>query len=230
MPTVVPKEPVVAALTRCGAASTSCSPGSTTTDWATPTCLPGWDVKAVVAHVIGTESMLLGDSRTGRGGRPADARTHVRNDIGRFNEAWVVARRRRGAGRRAGPVPRPTIAQRTAPLEATARRSGTTVGFTPGRAGHVRPVHAHPRVRLLAARAGHPRRRRSAGRRAGSGRRARRSTRWRSAMGYVVGKKAGAPQGSRVRFELTGPAARTHQRRGRRAGRRRRRAVGPADR
>ena len=28
-------------------------------------------------------------------------------------------------------------------------------------------------------------------------------------LGYVVGKKAGAPQGSRVRFELTGPAART---------------------
>ena len=29
-----------------------------------------------------------------------------------------------------------------------------------------------------------------------------------SAIGYVVGKKAGAPQGSRVRFDLTGPAAR----------------------
>ncbi len=28
-------------------------------------------------------------------------------------------------------------------------------------------------------------------------------------MGYVVGKKGGAPQGSKVRFELTGPAART---------------------
>ena len=28
-------------------------------------------------------------------------------------------------------------------------------------------------------------------------------------MGYVVGKKAGAPDGSSVTFELTGPAART---------------------
>ena len=30
-----------------------------------------------------------------------------------------------------------------------------------------------------------------------------------AAMGYVVGKKAGAPAGSRVRIELTGPAGRT---------------------
>ena len=41
-----------------------------------------------------------------------------------------------------------------------------------------------------------------------------------AALGYVVGKKAGAPQGSRVRFELTGPAARDDRRRGRRTGRR----------
>ena len=46
-----------------------------------------------------------------------------------------------------------------------------------------------------------------------------------SAMGYVVGKKAGAPTGSRVRFELTGPAARRIDVEVGRAGGRRRRAL-----
>ena len=35
-----------------------------------------------------------------------------------------------------------------------------------------------------------------------------RSTRWSNALGFVVGKRAGAPTGSSVRFELTGPVAR----------------------
>ena len=57
-------------------------------DWARPTPLPGWRVQDVVAHVIGTESMLLGDPAPEVEVTAAD---HVRNDIGRFNEAWVVS-------------------------------------------------------------------------------------------------------------------------------------------
>ena len=58
-------------------------------DWARRPRCPGWGVKDVVAHVIGTESMLLGDAAP-----DVDVDrtpTHVRNDIGRFNEAWVVS-------------------------------------------------------------------------------------------------------------------------------------------
>ncbi|MDQ3469610.1 MAG: maleylpyruvate isomerase family mycothiol-dependent enzyme, partial [Actinomycetota bacterium] len=58
--------------------------------WSTPTALPGWDVKDVAAHVVGTEAMLLGeavpDVAIDRAERP-----HVRNDIGDFNERWIVA-------------------------------------------------------------------------------------------------------------------------------------------
>ena len=58
--------------------------------WRAPTALPGWDVQANVAHVIGTEKMLAGepgpDVEVDR-----EANPHVRNDIGAFNEAWVVA-------------------------------------------------------------------------------------------------------------------------------------------
>ncbi|MGM0619273.1 MAG: maleylpyruvate isomerase family mycothiol-dependent enzyme [Actinomycetota bacterium] len=58
--------------------------------WATPTGCPGWDVHDQLAHVIGVERTMLGD--------PADEvelpeLAHVRNDLGRFVEVAVQARR-----------------------------------------------------------------------------------------------------------------------------------------
>src|SRR5205807_1395740 len=56
--------------------------------WQTPTPLPGWCVRDVVAHMIGTESSLQGINAPA-----ADidltALDHVRNDVGAINEAWV---------------------------------------------------------------------------------------------------------------------------------------------
>ena len=159
MPTVVPKEPVVAALGEVWGRLDELLGGLDDNEWETPTCLPGWDVKAVVAHVIGTESMLLGDSA------PAvevdrEARDHVRNDIGRFNEAWVVA----VADEKPADVLtrfRDRIALRLDALDGDRPGAVGHRRVHTGRAGHLRAVHAHPRVRLLAARTGHPRRRRS---------------------------------------------------------------------
>ncbi len=57
--------------------------------WATPTECPGWSVHDNVAHMIGTERMLLGE-------QPSAAATdapHVRNDIGKANEAWIATYR-----------------------------------------------------------------------------------------------------------------------------------------
>src|SRR5918993_2848027 len=56
-------------------------------DWGRPTDCPGWTVHDNVAHVIGTEGLMEG--------RPAPEVEvgdvpHVRNDMGRFNEQWVV--------------------------------------------------------------------------------------------------------------------------------------------
>ena len=57
-------------------------------DWDAPTSLPGWQVRDVLAHIAGTEAMLLGMS-------PAepdvDVSTldHVHNPIGALNEKWV---------------------------------------------------------------------------------------------------------------------------------------------
>ncbi|MBV8785440.1 MAG: maleylpyruvate isomerase family mycothiol-dependent enzyme, partial [Mycobacterium sp.] len=57
-------------------------------DWLAPTSLPGWDVKAVVSHIIGTESFLSGIAQP-EPDVDVKALGHVRNDIGVLNECWV---------------------------------------------------------------------------------------------------------------------------------------------
>src|SRR2546430_16926939 len=63
----------------------------TVEQWNAPTDCPGWTVRDNVAHMIGTERMLMGDRPSAapdRGDRP-----YVRNDIGKANEQWVEAYR-----------------------------------------------------------------------------------------------------------------------------------------
>ena len=50
--------------------------------------LPGWSVQDIVAHMVGTESMLAGETapEAKRDLRESD---HVRNDIAAMNEQWV---------------------------------------------------------------------------------------------------------------------------------------------
>ncbi|WP_410873529.1 maleylpyruvate isomerase family mycothiol-dependent enzyme [Nocardia sp. A7] len=61
--------------------------------WRRPSPLPGWTLFDVVAHVIGTESWLLGEKPPPHDQlRPkTDARTqpHVRNEVAVLNEIWV---------------------------------------------------------------------------------------------------------------------------------------------
>lgn len=61
--------------------------------WRTPSPLPGWTVFDVLAHIIGTESMLLGEKPPARDPETpeVDVTTlpHVRNEIGAFNEIWL---------------------------------------------------------------------------------------------------------------------------------------------
>lgn len=55
----------------------------------TPTDCPGWTVKDMLSHILGTERALRGEP-------PPDVVTagaHVRNELGRFNEQWVESRR-----------------------------------------------------------------------------------------------------------------------------------------
>src|SRR6201997_205984 len=56
--------------------------------WQTPTPLPGWPGTNVVAHVIGTESVLHGVS-TPDADIDVSTLAHVHNDVGIANECWV---------------------------------------------------------------------------------------------------------------------------------------------
>lgn len=58
------------------------------TRWLTPTALPGWSVHDVIAHLIGVESMLLGIA-TPEPDIDLSALDHVRNKFGVMNECWV---------------------------------------------------------------------------------------------------------------------------------------------
>ena len=61
-------------------------------DWDRPTGCPGWAVRDVVAHVIGIEDVLTG------GSEPAvevPELAHVTNDVSRYTERHVLARRDR---------------------------------------------------------------------------------------------------------------------------------------
>ncbi|GAA1510218.1 maleylpyruvate isomerase family mycothiol-dependent enzyme [Nocardioides humi] len=61
-------------------------------DWATPTDLAGWDVKAVASHTAHLESILAGGPEESADiGEPA----HVTGPMGQFTEIGVVTRRDR---------------------------------------------------------------------------------------------------------------------------------------
>lgn len=177
--------------------------------WQAPTPLPGWCVHDVVAHVIGTESMLSGVATPELG---ADVATfgHVRNPIGELNECWVQHLR----GKTGDDVLtrfRDVTAKRRAALADMTDEIWNGVTATPagpdtyGRFMRIRtfdcwmhqqdirqalsrpPSDADledPASRLALDEIG-------------------------ASMGFVVGKLGKAPDGARVAVELTGPLART---------------------
>jgi uncharacterized protein (TIGR03083 family) len=181
--------------------------GLTESQWQEATPLPGWRVHDVVAHLIGTESMLQG---VGTPEADIDVSTlkHVRNDVGVMNERWV--RKLRGVS----PADlldrfRATTAERRVALSGMSAADWDAVTATPagpdtyGRFMRVRVfdcwMHEHDirdAVRRPAADLAGPASRLALDEMAAS-------------MGFVVGKLGGAPEGSRVRIELTGPLRRT---------------------
>ena len=122
--------------------------------WTSPTPLPGWCVHDVVAHVIGTESMLSGVATPQL---DVDVTTfgHVRNPIGELNECWVQHLSGETGRRRADAVPRRHRRAQSSAHRHDRRRLERDHDDA-RRAGHLRPVHAHPDLRLLDAPAGHP--------------------------------------------------------------------------
>lgn len=172
-------------------------------EWHLPTPCPGWDVSAQYAHVIGTESMLLGRPNPELDpGRPP----HVRNDIGGFNEVWVAAL----AGSSRDEVVEKleeVTADRAKTLSAMTEEEFSAPAWTPvGQADYRRFmqirvfdcwVHEQD-IRDATGRPGHE-----------SGPVAEQSIdEIARALGFVVGKKAALPADSTVSFRLNGPVRR----------------------
>ena len=205
MPTHLSKPAVIAALHDVWDRLDSLLAGLDDADWKRPTCLPGWNVQAIAAHLIGTENMLLGVSLPPLAVTAA-THPHVRNDIGGFNEAWVEALSSEPPADVLARF-RDDVAKRKEALAAMTPEEWDKVGFTPagqdtyGRFMQIRVfdqwMHELDIRDAIGLGGG------DEGPAAEVG-----LDEMAMAMGYVVGKKAGAPQGSRVRLELTGPAGR----------------------
>lgn len=177
--------------------------------WRTPTALPGWCVHDVVAHVIGTEEMLLG---TATPETDVDVSTleHVRNPIGAMNECWV----RHLDGETGADMLdrfRSVMRRRRDMLTAMSDEDWNAPSATPagpdtyGRFMRIRIfdcwMHEHDIRDALSRPATDADLVGPASRLA--------LDEMASSMAFVVGKLGKAPEGARVAIELTGPLQRT---------------------
>jgi uncharacterized protein (TIGR03083 family) len=173
-----------------------------TEEWELPSECPGWSVRDVLAHMVGTESSLLGEDSPA----PVSTADHVHNAVGARNEGWVASLRPQS-----GPALldkfREVTSRRLRDLRSWPTERFDEVGPSP--VGNV-PYREFMQVRVMdcwvheqdmrvaTARPGHR-----------EGPAAELAVdRLVSAMPFVVGKQAGAPEGSSVCFELTGTPSR----------------------
>jgi uncharacterized protein (TIGR03083 family) len=193
-------EPVVASFEDVWGDIAALCDGLTDEEWALPTDCPGWSVQDNVAHMIGTERMLLGEQPDAP---PVDDAPHVRNDIGKANEQWIESYRAL-AGKEVLDEFRAVTNRRLAALRAMSTADWDREGFTPEGPGPYRVFmeirvfdcwYHDQDIREALGRIGYfegPVADLAIGRIPPKG------------LPYVVGKKAGAPPGSTVMFDVAG--------------------------
>lgn len=197
-------DPVVGLLAAEWAAIAEVGAGLTEAQWDTSTDLPGWTAKDCLSHMSGTELALLGE--------PApqvsvDHLDHVTSGFSAALEVWVEARRG---------VPATDVL--TEFTDATRRRlevlSGLSddewnrLGWSPvGEA----PYRTFMHVRVFDCWMHEQDIRRAVGVPGGldTDAAALSLDRMLATLGFVIGKRAGAPEGSTVTVTVTGPHPRT---------------------
>jgi uncharacterized protein (TIGR03083 family) len=178
--------------------------------WRTSSPLPGWTVFDVIAHVVGTESLLLGEKPPAREPQvDVDVETlpHVRNDIGKLNEIWVQCLRP-SPGAELLDRYREVIGRRRAALAAMDERAW--LAPTPSPVGKV-PYARFMRVRLFDCWMHELDIADALGKRVDEGgpRGEVAFAEFARSLPRVVAKQGRAPAGSRITLDLTGPLART---------------------
>lgn len=166
--------------------------------------LPGWDVHDVLAHMVGTERMLDGAALPQADGD--DTADHVRNEIGKANEAWVASMRDRSHAELLADFHAVT-AKRLASLTAMSAEEFYRPSWTPagdatyGRWMEIRVFDCWMHEQDIRAAAGVPGNE--------SGPAAEQSlAEVTGALGYIIGKRGKSPDGSSVLIRLTGPIER----------------------
>jgi uncharacterized protein (TIGR03083 family) len=166
------------------------------------TALPGWDIHDVVAHLVGTERALTG-AAVPRVDEGSDPGPHVRNDMGRVNEAWVAALRKLSHADLLAEF-RAVTAQRLAALVAMTADDFDAPSWTPvgdatyGRFMQVRVFDCWMHEQDIREAVGVP------GHDGGAAAQQALSEVVR-ALGYIIGKRGRAPDGSSVLISLSGP-------------------------
>jgi uncharacterized protein (TIGR03083 family) len=177
--------------------------------WQAVTPLPGWCVRAVVSHIIGTESFLQGVAPP-QPDIDVKALEHVRNGIGALNECWV---------RELSADPGPSVLERYRAVTGKRREVLPAMSDDDWNATTPTPAGMDSYGRFMRIRVFdcwmHEQDIRMALESPStddelSGPASQLSLDEIAAtMGFVVGKLAQAPEGSRVQFDLTGPLARS---------------------
>jgi uncharacterized protein (TIGR03083 family) len=175
----------------------------------TQTELPGWRVRDVVAHIIGTELLLKGES-VPESGIDLSELDHVHNPIGAMNECWI----RQLSGLSAAELREKfqfVTDDRRATLTAMSDEEWNTPTMTPagqdsvGRFMRIRTfdcwMHEQDIREVVARPASDAALQTPPGRLS--------LDEIEASMAFVVGKRGRAPEGARVAIELTGPLART---------------------
>ncbi|HEV7584116.1 MAG TPA: maleylpyruvate isomerase family mycothiol-dependent enzyme [Mycobacterium sp.] len=178
-------------------------------EWREATPLPGWCVQAVVSHIIGTESFLAGIPAP-EPDIDVKALDHVRNDVGAMNECWV-----RHLGGQSGDSVlqryRAVTEGRRKVLQAMSEEDWNAETLTPagpdsyGRFMRIRVFDCWMHEQDIRMAIGRPS---SDAELEGSASRLSLDE-VAATLGFVVGKLAKAPDGSRIQFDLTGPLARS---------------------
>lgn len=175
-------------------------------DWAASTDLPGWDVKAVAAHCAHLESELAGNPQQHV---EVPEAAHVKGLMGQFTEGGVIARRDWEPSRIIDEL-ESSVATRLAAMTADPPTDARAPG--PGFAGLIgwswqtllsnRPLDLWVHDQDVRRATGRPGGLESPGA-------AHAADVFARSLPFVLGKKVGAPAGTTLVLEVTGPQART---------------------
>ena len=174
--------------------------------WDTPTCLPGWTVRDVVGHVVGVEAGLLGEPAPDVDLSHLD---HMRNPIAEANELWVEANRGR-TGTEVLARLDDVASRRLAALDAMSQADFDAPSWTPagrdetyGRFMRIRHYDCFLHEQDIRLALGLPARESAPDVASALDEVA-------TGLGYIVGRRASMPDGSRVAIHVTGSVERTY--------------------